>query len=266
MKLRFLIGLGGVSGVESRRKVHVLGDIFDALMVVIGILVLYQWDLMKEGTLSLDMNHAITWITWGFLLFKMAVMLTVVRKRFRYLSQNWMNIVILFLWIPLLINPHIWQLFYFIIRPIIGLCLFVPWFGIIRLSLMDGKLKTTILSLIFVVVISGILMTGIDPAFKNVGDGVWWAWVTMSTVGYGDYVPVSAAGRIVASAIILVGVCFFAILTANFSSLFIRRANKRERDAFVEEREKKEALMLERLTAIEEQLKKLNPNSKEDSI
>ncbi len=51
----------------------------------------------------------------------------------------------------------------------------------------------------------------------------------MSTVGYGDYVPSSLAGRIFASLIILLGLCFFAILTANFSSLFVRRYMRRFR-------------------------------------
>jgi voltage-gated potassium channel len=50
---------------------------------------------------------------------------------------------------------------------------------------------------------------------------MWWAWVTMATVGYGDVVPHSGAGRLFGSLLILFGVVLLSLLTANLAAFFI---------------------------------------------
>jgi voltage-gated potassium channel len=42
--------------------------------------------------------------------------------------------------------------------------------------------------------------------FGSWGDTVWWALTTLTTVGYGDHVPVTPAGRLIAAAVMIVGV------------------------------------------------------------
>lgn len=56
-------------------------------------------------------------------------------------------------------------------------------------------------------------------------DAVWWAVVTIATVGYGDYYPVTAAGRIIAIFMMISGVGIFALMVATFAK---RRLNKAE--------------------------------------
>ena len=51
-----------------------------------------------------------------------------------------------------------------------------------------------------------------NPSVRNLGDAVWWWLVTASTVGYGDIVPVTVPGRIVAAAAIVTGFFVFANL------------------------------------------------------
>ena len=55
------------------------------------------------------------------------------------------------------------------------------------------------------------LEEGVNPRLATLGDGLWWALVTVSTVGYGDIAPVTPAGRLVASVLIVVGVAIFAV-------------------------------------------------------
>jgi voltage-gated potassium channel len=57
----------------------------------------------------------------------------------------------------------------------------------------------------------------------NFGDAVWWAFVTITTVGYGDYVPVTAGGRVVAVLLMAGGVAIVGVVTATFSSWVIER-------------------------------------------
>lgn len=61
------------------------------------------------------------------------------------------------------------------------------------------------------------------------GVGVWWALVTLTTVGYGDVVPVTRLGRIVGAILMLGGVLSLSLVTATVASVFIERKFRRER-------------------------------------
>ena len=109
---------------------------------------------------------------------------------------------------------------------------------------------------------AGIIVSIIDPKdFATVGDGIWWAIVTLATVGYGDIVPQTAWGRVVGSVVIVVGVTFIAFLTATVTSLFVS-ADEEDRAAAAEaRREAAEAddramlrQLLERTAAMEAKL------------
>ena len=72
---------------------------------------------------------------------------------------------------------------------------------------------------------AGILMTLVDhEQFPSIGSGLWWAAQTVTTVGYGDDVPVSFAGRLLAVGVMLVGIGFLTVITAVITSTFVARA------------------------------------------
>jgi voltage-gated potassium channel Kch len=95
----------------------------------------------------------------------------------------------------------------------------------------------------FVVLVGAAVMRAADSGeYPDFGRAVWWAIQTVTTVGYGDVTPSAASGRIVATALMLWGVAFLAILTAVITSTFIERA-RRERQrttAASEAREEKD--------------------------
>lgn len=73
---------------------------------------------------------------------------------------------------------------------------------------------------------AGILMYYIEKdaqpdAFRNIGDGFWWAIVSFTTVGYGDLYPVTNLGRLLGSIISLIGIAMIAIPTGIISSAFM---------------------------------------------
>jgi voltage-gated potassium channel len=82
-------------------------------------------------------------------------------------------------------------------------------------------------------VVSGVLMRVFDhDTFPSVWLGMWWAAQTVTTVGYGDIVPSSVWGRLVAVATMLFGVAIVSIITAIITSTFIERGRQeREEDA-----------------------------------
>ena len=73
--------------------------------------------------------------------------------------------------------------------------------------------------------VAGVLMTVIDHEnFPSIGSGLWWAVQTVTTVGYGDHVPTTVAGRLVASAVMLFGIGFLTVITASITSTFVARS------------------------------------------
>lgn len=87
-------------------------------------------------------------------------------------------------------------------------------------------LLSGLLTMMVLVVVAASLMYSVEHVaqperFGNIGESLWWAVVTMTTVGYGDVTPVTTAGRILASVIMLLGVGVVAlpagILAARFA-------------------------------------------------
>jgi voltage-gated potassium channel len=86
----------------------------------------------------------------------------------------------------------------------------------------------------FLVVIAGATISVVDSAdVPNVGTGMWWAIVTVTTVGYGDVVPHNTAGRIVGGILMLIGIGFISLLTATIASSFV--ASDEEEDTRLDE-------------------------------
>jgi voltage-gated potassium channel len=102
---------------------------------------------------------------------------------------------------------------------------------------------------------AGLVMTIVDEKdFPNFGLAVWWAIVTLATVGYGDVVPTTVLGRVVGSAVIILGVTFLAFLTATVTSLFVSSDQEAARERELAEREAADKELRELLKRLEERL------------
>ena len=78
-----------------------------------------------------------------------------------------------------------------------------------------------LLGIMFIWFLGGILIRIIEPnSFDNLKTSLWWAIVSMTTVGYGDYTPKTDLGRVLAVIIMLSGISLIAIVTATISSIF----------------------------------------------
>jgi voltage-gated potassium channel len=73
-----------------------------------------------------------------------------------------------------------------------------------------------------------LLEHDINPNVKTIGDAVWWAIVTATTVGYGDVSPVTADGRVIAVVLMLVGIGMIGVFTATVASYFLESDSRRE--------------------------------------
>jgi voltage-gated potassium channel len=74
-------------------------------------------------------------------------------------------------------------------------------------------------------VATGLIAHVIDRRdFPTFGTGVWWAVVTLGTVGYGDVVPHTAWGRVLGGTVIVFGVTFLSFLIAIVTSMLVDRS------------------------------------------
>jgi len=77
------------------------------------------------------------------------------------------------------------------------------------------------------VVVFGVVERLVDPGtFDNVWLGMWWAIQTVTKVGYGDVVPGSTAGKVIATFLMLGGLSLFAVVTGAITSAFVAQRQK----------------------------------------
>ena len=91
-----------------------------------------------------------------------------------------------------------------------------------------GALWAAIVVSVAVTIIAGVLIRLTDPDnYPNIGLGLWWALQTTTTVGYGDVVPESVGGRLIAAFVMVAGLGFLAVTTAAITSAFLDAARQR---------------------------------------
>ena len=213
-------GLSGVDRNESPIAVK-LGRWFEWPMILLAFGIILEWYIEAQELVPITLSLYSDWFIWGFFVFETSLLLTLVDNKKRYLLNNWGSLVIIFAGMPLL-----WDIFPYAggLRALRLLVLFSLLFSMsaaARKILSRNHLGTTLMVSFIIVVVSGTLMALIDPNIETPLDGIWWAWVTITTVGYGDIVPGSTVGRLFASALILLGIGLFSMLTASFSAFFL---------------------------------------------
>lgn len=90
---------------------------------------------------------------------------------------------------------------------------------------MKGTFTTVAIVAILMVIFSAIAILQVETApssnIKTAEDALWWAYVTITTVGYGDKFPVTTAGRVIAAMLMTVGVGLFGTFTGFVASWFV---------------------------------------------
>ena len=100
--------------------------------------------------------------------------------------------------------------------------------------IVNARSVTIGLALTFVglALVGGVIIRFVDDEnFPSVGLGIWWALQTVTTVGYGDVVPTSVAGRTVGGLVMVIGIAFISFVTAGVTSTLVQRSAKEESEA-----------------------------------
>ncbi|MDX1416404.1 MAG: ion transporter [Candidatus Promineifilaceae bacterium] len=97
-----------------------------------------------------------------------------------------------------------------------------------------SALFLTLLMVIFVLEFGAIAIVNVESAepganIVDAGDGVWWTFVTITTVGYGDLYPVSESGRVIGLFVMSLGVATFGVLTGFLANAFLPSDSKMDK-------------------------------------
>ena len=264
VRLNKLIGLAGVDERE-RDIARSWGGWLEGPMLLLAVWILLLWYLSATGSRLPPLFDQISnLVIWLFFVFETVLLTSLCANKKAYLSANWLNLLIIVAGIPIL-----WGFSGYagILRVLRLLLIFSLLFNasntVFRVLSRHQVGRVLAVGMIFILM-SGILIAGIDPAIETPWDGIWWAWVTVSTVGYGDIVPQSDVGRVFGAILILVGICLVSLFTAAVSAFFISKEEE-----VLEEKEdltiQQLALILERIEGVEAQLQQLTAQKATDA-
>lgn len=221
-----VIGLMGVAD-DERPAAKFWARQFEVPMILLAIWILVEWYADQRGLVSPQVVIFTDWVIWVFFVLETSILTWFVQDKRRYLLSNWLNLVIIVAGLPVLWKVGIELAGLRMLRLLLILPLLLNLSSTIRTVLSRNSLGLTLAVTFFVIVASGLLIAGIDPAMGDFWDGIWWAWVTTTTVGYGDIVPSTPAGRLVAGLLMLLGLGIFSLITASFSAFLLSREEEK---------------------------------------
>lgn len=225
------VGLAGVSPDEHPYALR-LNGFFKTLVAIAMIMMPVLWYLDKQQIkLVEDWVSFSGWLIWGVLMLEISLILMFVKNRWHYIKTNWLNIPILVLTFPMILSV----VPYAIVLRMLQFMLVARYLSELHQVLIRifrvSQLGAIAIAFFMIVMLGGIIMHTIDPNVKTIEDGLWWALVTMTTLGYGDIVPATGEGRLFGAVIVILGAVFFSMLTAQLAAYMVGEEElQRERE------------------------------------
>jgi voltage-gated potassium channel len=186
------------------------------MIAAVVLLAVYAVPILDSDlpTWLVDLCRSLSWVTWGIFVADIMVRLFLADQRVRYLVRHWYDVLVLAL--PLL-------------RPL-RLLRLIP-----LLSVLNRRAKIRLRGRVGIYVAGGASLLAFCAALavldaerssphaniSDFGDAIWWAVTTMTTVGYGDHYPITAAGRLVAFGLMIGGIALLGTVTATLASWLV---------------------------------------------
>lgn len=251
------LGVAGVAAHENARARR-WGARLEVPVSIATLWLPFAWYAEAKGVLDVQTLRILDLIVWGVFLLEVVVLSLLVRDRRLYWRQNWLNLCVVLGGLPLLFFQQAAALAFLRVLRLVLLVVLMLRFarGSLRM-LARHALAATLVIALFLVVSVGTLVASIDPNMKSLWDGMWWALVTVSTVGYGDVVPVSPEGRLLGVILILFGVATFSMVTANLAAFVLSLQFEETATDLEREEIKHELLILQRLEVLEARFDRL---------
>lgn len=164
----------------------------------------YLWD----DDLQMRRNFAV----WGVFAVELLIRVSLAPNRVTYLKSHWVDVLLVA--VPFLRPLRLLRIVVVVLRVGVGVSS--------ALSMERMLIYATTLA-----VVCACAVRIVEPeTFPTLTDALWWALVTMSTVGYGDISPATDAGKAVAVPLLIGGITVFGVLTANLAMVMVREQSE----------------------------------------
>ncbi len=122
----------------------------------------------------------------------------------------------------------------------------------------QGLLYSLVLALL-ILLFGGVGFWLIDPRIESLSDGLWLAFTTAATVGYGDLIPHTPLSRIFSVFVVLLGLAVLSLVTASLSAIFVEQEVHEEEVAIKHDMALEMHQLRQEVRALREQLSRLVP-------
>ncbi len=222
------IGLGGVPP-EDNLRAHAWEHRLHWGMIGVALLSIPALAL-QEATQDPSLRaagRALDWIVFLAFSAEFAWMLRLTSHRVAYVVRNWLDIVIIMSAAANLFGfESEWVAIARLLRlALVGL-LMARVLGSLRNIFTPSGIPFIMGLAAISLALSGAGFYWLEPTVHSYADGVWLAFVTGATIGYGDFVPTTTASRLFAGLMVLLGFTLFSLVTASIAAFFVGEDEK----------------------------------------
>lgn len=226
------------------------------LAIMIIPIVLIELEILSTNAQIVSIATMIDDIIWFAFLFEYMMIVSLYNDKIGYTKRSWPNLLILLL-SPPLIAPQGFASIRILralrvfrsLRILIALKRGIkPILGVFE----KNSLHYVTIITVFLIIASSIAFSWLEQ--RDLSYGLWWAITTVTTVGYGDTYPVTNMGRIFAAFIMIIGIGFVSLLTANITSYFVEKDLENEKSDETDPNQ----LILERIEDLSEKIDEIN--------
>jgi voltage-gated potassium channel len=210
------MALGQVREFLSGSKYDAYARRTDGVLLALGFVFLVVWTL---GTVAVDLPRPVplligllSRLIWFVFVVDVVIRISLARSSWRFILRHPIDILAV-------LHPPL--------RPLKILAVFTSGSKMLQGRGAVNATRAVVLSAVLLIWIAAVAILGAERGvpgsnISSFGDAVWWAIVTTTTVGYGDFFPVTLTGRIIAGGLMVLGISLIGVVTASVAAWFVR--------------------------------------------